>query len=327
MANLLHQSFHIDSQHGRLHMDANGHSFNGSSDFVALPSRWGGHGWSEVTVEAWIRPTANTGDFQAIVSPADTSFVHFQLHNEGVGNCAVFTDNGAVVLPVIPVEPLNRWRHVAIIAKSGETKLLIDGVQYGNANTTEFSFVTASDAVFIGKGHAGGRHFQGDIGDVHIFQDAREHGHVHGQLYQYLTDKPSTDPIPGPVDPTPATTTFGYKSWHGQYMSAQPDGRMEANRDWLRGWEIFTVEDAGDGKVGLKSFHGKYLSAQPDGTLQCNRDWLRGWEMFTREESNGRVGFKSFHGKYISAQPDGTLQCNRDWLRGWELFTEEPVEG
>lgn len=322
MSNLNVQHFSLTSKHGALHSHAIGYEFNSNDDFIALPSSWGGSGWAAITVEAWIKPSQNTGDFQAILSPSDTTFVHFQLHNKGVGNISVYTDQGAVLLPVIPVEPLNQWRHVAVLAKSGETKLLIDGVQFGDTNTKEFNYITHSDEVFIGKGYGNGRHFKGQIGDVHVWQDGREHEHIHADIYNFLTDKPDKYPDPGPA-PAPSSTVVGLKSAHNKYMSAQPDGTMQCNRDHLRGWEKFTVVDAGGGKVGLKSIHGKYLSAQPDGRLEVNRGRLLGWEKFTMEEKNGKVGLKGIHNKYVSAQPNGTITCDRDWLRGWELFNKE----
>ena len=310
------ESYHLSSKHGLLHSDTIGHSFNGHDDFIQLPSTWGGPGWATATIEAWIRPAANTGDFQAILSSADQSFVHFQIHN--AGNITAYTDQGAVVLPVIPVEPLNTWRHVAVIIKSGASKVLVDGDQLGATNTKTFNYITASDAVSIGRGYGNGRLFKGNIGEVKIFHAAHEHAHIHGRIYQYLVNKPTMLA----TSDAPAASLAGLRSAHSKYVSSQPDGSLTCDRDWMRGWEKFSIERK-DGKVGLKGAHGKYISAQPDGTITCDRDWLQGWELFTMEEQGDKVGFKSAHGKYISAQPDGTITCDRDWLRGWELFTME----
>ncbi|MCB0638068.1 MAG: hypothetical protein KDC54_15670 [Lewinella sp.] len=308
-------SYHLESKYGPLHANALGYELNGHDQYVDLPGQWGGSHWPAITVSAWIRPRVHTGDFQAILSPADTSFIHFQLHNEGTGHIAIYTDQGAVQLPVIPVEPLNLWRHVAVIAKSGESKLLIDGEQYGNTNTKAFNYILPTSGLFIGRGYQNGRHFNGKIAGLQVWQHPLEHETIHQELYRYLAEKPALPPK------LPLPEKVGLLSYHGKYASAQADGRLECNRDWLRGWEIFTVEDAGNGKVGLKSYHGKYLSAQPDGSLACDRDWLRGWEMFSVEQSGDKIGLRSYHGHYISAQPDGSITCDRPWLRGWELFT------
>ncbi len=332
MATPSSQSFHLESQYGKLHQDAIGFEFNGTDDFIALPSHWGGNGWHVVTLEAWIKVSEDTGDFQAILSPGDTTFVHFQTHREGVGNISIYTDQGAILLPTIPTAPLNQWRHVAVIAESGASRLMIDGHQVGDINTKTFNYVTATDELFVGKGHANGRFFKGQIAGLKIWHDAKDHANMVEELYRHLDVKPEIGIVS--VTPTPHSepegekenAVFGYKSAHGKYMSAQPDGRMECNRDHLHGWEKFTVEKTDGGKIGLKSIHGKYLSAQPDGRLEVNRDHLLGWEKFTVEENNGRVGFKSAHGKYISAQPDGSIVCNRDRLASWEMFVKESVK-
>ena len=113
------------------------------------------------------------------------------------------------------------------------------------------------------------------------------------------------------------------RSVHGKFLSAQPDGRAEWNRDVALAWEFFNVEPRNGGKIALKGIHGMYVSAQPDGTVQINRRVAPpgGWEEFTVEErGNNVICLKSCHGKYLSAQQDGTAQWNRDHAPkgGWE---------
>ena len=117
--------------------------------------------------------------------------------------------------------------------------------------------------------------------------------------------------------------TVSLRSVHGKFLSAQPDGRAEWNRDIALEWELFNVEPRTGGKIALKGIHGMYVSAQPDGTMQINRIAAPpgGWEEFTVEErGNNVICLKSYHGKYLSAQQDGTAQWNRDHAPpgGWE---------
>ena len=117
--------------------------------------------------------------------------------------------------------------------------------------------------------------------------------------------------------------TVSLRSVHGKFLSAQPDGRAEWNRDVALEWELFNVEQRNDGKIALKGIHGMYVSAQPDGSVQINRKAAPpgGWEEFTVEErGNNVICLKSYHGKYLSAQQDGTAQWNRDHAPpgGWE---------
>ena len=65
--------------------------------------------------------------------------------------------------------------------------------------------------------------------------------------------------------------TVSLRSVHGKFLSAQPDGRAEWNRDEAHDWEHFHVEKRHNGKITLKGVHGMYLSAQPDGSVQINR--------------------------------------------------------
>ena len=122
------------------------------------------------------------------------------------------------------------------------------------------------------------------------------------------------------------------RSVHGKYLSAQPDGRAEWNRDHASTWEHFHLEKRQDGKIALKGAHGMYVSAQPDGSVQINRREAPpgGWEEFTVEDrGNNVVCLKSCHGKYLSAQQNGTAQWNREHAPrgGWEELQIEPSGG
>ena len=128
--------------------------------------------------------------------------------------------------------------------------------------------------------------------------------------------------------------TVSFRSVHGKYLSAQPDGRAEWNRDHASTWEYFQVEQRHNGKITLKGAHGKYVSAQHDGSVQINRDAAPqgGWEEFTVEDrGNNVVCLKSCHGKYLSAQQNGTAQWNRDHAPrgGWEdiQFVQQGATG
>jgi hypothetical protein len=145
---------------------------------------------------------------------------------------------------------------------------------------------------------------------------------IHGAPQQPSTSTSSEGIVEGKV---------AFKSVHGKYLSAQPDGRTEWNRDRADVWEYFHLEKREGGKIALKGAHGMYVSAQPDGSVQVNRGAAPpgGWEEFTVEhqfiQPVGREGYdvvrlKSVHGKYLSAQSDGSAEWNRDQAPegGWE---------
>ena len=137
---------------------------------------------------------------------------------------------------------------------------------------------------------------------------------------------------PATVQPSVETSSIeidegkiALKSVHGKYLSAQPDGRAEWNRDIASEWEYFHLEKRQGGKITLKGAHGMYVSAQTNGTVQINRQAAppTGWEEFTVEDrGNNVICLKSVHWKYLSAQPDGRAEWNRDHAPpgGWEEF-------
>ena len=48
-----------------------------------------------------------------------------------------------------------------------------------------------------------------------------------------------------------ARGVLALKSVHGKFLSAQPDGRAQWDRDCAQAWETFHVEERGDSKVCL----------------------------------------------------------------------------
>ena len=147
-----------------------------------------------------------------------------------------------------------------------------------------------------------------------------------GQPPQPARNQPSLEPSSIEID----EGKIALKSVHGKYLSAQPDGRAEWNRDIASEWEYFHLEKRQGGKITLKGAHGMYVSAQPDGKVQINRQAAppTGWEEFTVEDrGNNVICLKSVHGKYLSAQPDGTAQWNRGHAPhgGWEDIQFEPL--
>jgi len=144
--------------------------FDGVNDHIALPPALYNGPWSALTVEAWIRSNGTTGDFQAILGTTDFSFVH--LHTHVGANSAVYTDQGPVLLPVVPVLPSGEWHHVALSVASGNSVLYVDGVALGSSPTA-FNAIVAPSTLTVGQGFQGGRNFFGQIRDLRIWNVAR----------------------------------------------------------------------------------------------------------------------------------------------------------
>jgi PKD repeat protein len=141
--------------------------FNGTDAFVQLPGTFGGG--PEITLEAWVKTDQTTSDFQAIVAPIAQEFVHLQLFD--IGNIAVYTDQGPLLLPIILQTPTGVFRHIALSAKPGDTRLYVDGTLYATSSFA-FSQITPTSSLRIGSGYAGGRFFTGSIDEVTIYNRA-----------------------------------------------------------------------------------------------------------------------------------------------------------
>jgi hypothetical protein len=61
--------------------------------------------------------------------------------------------------------------------------------------------------------------------------------------------------------------TIVFKSTWGKLLSAEPDGRVVANRTAIGPWEQFVITDTGNGTVAFKTAHGKYLVTTATGQL------------------------------------------------------------
>jgi hypothetical protein len=117
------------------------------------------------------------------------------------------------------------------------------------------------------------------------------------------------------------TRSPGFRSYHGKYASAQPDGTVVADRAAKGAWETWMLEDRGGGKVALKSAHGYYLSAQENGTVVANRTGVGTWETWTMTElGDNRVQFKSYHGKYLQATAAGVMNATAASPSSWETW-------
>jgi YD repeat-containing protein len=148
-------------------------TFDGSQGFVSVGGTWGGPTFPAVTIEAWVFVNATSPDFEAIASSTNLSFVHLQL-NSG-GNIAVFTNitgSSWLSLPIVPQTPIGSWHHIAVVSESGNSRVYVDGAQFGGSLSNTFSFITAATGIRIGSGFNNGRFMNGQIGEVAIYNHA-----------------------------------------------------------------------------------------------------------------------------------------------------------
>ena len=157
-------------------------NFDGVNDYVNISDTLGYVGMKEFTVEAWVRIDASNGGLQAIMSATGTELFHLQVSNSGADNNVFYTNNGIVSLPVFPEAPLDEWRHFAMVAKSGESNVFIDGSLYGTGNTTTFDSILVTNNIRIGSGFGSSRFLNGDIDEVRLWDRALDSAEIQANM-------------------------------------------------------------------------------------------------------------------------------------------------
>jgi sugar lactone lactonase YvrE len=141
--------------------------FDGINDAVLLAGTFGGG--PEATIEAWVKSTGSTGDFQAIVSAVESYFVHLQLGTGG--NNVAYTNGDVVGFPIIQTTPAGEYRHIAMSLKSGDSRLYVNG-ELAAVSPVTYSTLLPTSNLRIGSGYQGGRYFKGEIDEVSYYDRA-----------------------------------------------------------------------------------------------------------------------------------------------------------
>lgn len=150
-----------------------------SQEYMNVAATFGGVGWNQLTVEAWVNVASSSSDFQAIVSSLGLDFVHLQVFP--AGNNAVFGTGGNAILPILTQAQTTGWHHVALTAKAGDQRLYLDGTLIGSA-TSPLGDVIAATPIRVGAGYSGGRFFDGWIDEVAIYRSALSEAQIDAHI-------------------------------------------------------------------------------------------------------------------------------------------------
>jgi hypothetical protein len=122
----------------------------------------------------------------------------------------------------------------------------------------------------------------------------------------------------------PIGQTIWLKGFNNLYIGA----RSGQNPLWCDGSAIntptlFTIVDAGNGKVALRN-NGLYVSSENgEQPITCYRTTIQDWERFDWIlTTDGKVALRGSNGMFISSE-NGTqaMTCTRPTASGWEAFT------
>lgn len=151
-------------------------NFDGANDYVNIGNgiNTSLNNTNKVTVEAWVKPSTNTGFGAIIGNYATTSgALQFLLRRQN-NDFAFLTNNGGFVgVTAVATVTLNTWTHLAGTWDGATIRLFVNGVLSATAAATG-SIVTTTDPYWIGgETAAGGEYFKGNIDEIRVWNTAR----------------------------------------------------------------------------------------------------------------------------------------------------------
>jgi Concanavalin A-like lectin/glucanases superfamily/Domain of unknown function (DUF1929)/Bacterial Ig domain len=149
-------------------------SFNGTSNWVTVPDAAGLRLSTGMTLEAWVRPAANTGWRTVLMKerPGGMSYDLYGFDNSGrppavygnYGGTDVSASGGTALA-------LNTWTHLAGSYDGTTMRLYVNGVQVATKARTG-ALTSSTSALRIGGNSPWGEYFAGLIDDVRVYNRA-----------------------------------------------------------------------------------------------------------------------------------------------------------
>jgi MSHA biogenesis protein MshQ len=160
--------------------------FDGVDDYVETASNALLNVTDELTVLAWIRPTAlpTGGNLKSIISKDN----NYEFHLDSAGRIYWWWGGGALELRTTGSVPLNAWTHVAIVySRAGAfQRVYFNGVQDPTTNNQNAALPTNAMPFQVGSDQGfAGRQFAGLIDEVYVFRSALSQSRV--QQYMNTT--------------------------------------------------------------------------------------------------------------------------------------------
>ena len=148
-------------------------SFDGAGDYLSIASNPAfNFGTGDFTIEAWLYPTATTGNFGIYATSAGGGPVaKFVVFLDSLSpNCHLFglTNGNNIYTKATSTVAVNQWSHIAFVRSGTTWTWYINGVASGSGtNSTAISFST--EPTYIGYGNqAFFDYFNGLIGPLRI---------------------------------------------------------------------------------------------------------------------------------------------------------------
>ena len=140
--------------------------FDGTGDYLKIPSTLAMALGSTFTVECWIYVVSWNTTSPTILDVRDSNIVGvIYLGNDGTARMQT-TATGTIASQ--SGITLNTWTHVAFVSNATSSKVYVNGSNAGATNQGQALFPTTAKAGFIGADFSGGERFNGYIDDLRV---------------------------------------------------------------------------------------------------------------------------------------------------------------
>ena len=146
--------------------------FNGTSARVTINDAASLHLTTEMTLEAWVNPSAVTSAWRDVIFKGNNNYYLEATSTTGgvpAGGATINASNGRTYGTT--ALPLNTWTHLAATYDGATLRLYVNGTQVASQPRAG-SILTSTDALEIGGDSFYGRFFTGMIDEVRLFNVA-----------------------------------------------------------------------------------------------------------------------------------------------------------